>query len=114
MTAHAPTPAAPTAPPNPDRGAAQRVARGVYVGALALPFACLAVLDRAAIATWISRGTCPGGAMDQVARPCGSGEFFVRVFLGGWVAFLVVPALLGWWLVASVAFVAARRRLRRT
>lgn len=50
--------------------------------------------------------------MDRVTRPCGVGEFFVSVFLGGWVAFLVVPVFVGWWLVSSIALAVALRRLR--
>ena len=52
--------------------------------------------------------------MDRLAGPCGVGELFVSVFLGGWVAFLVVPVFVGWWLMSSIALSVALMRLRPT
>jgi hypothetical protein len=34
--------------------------------------------------------------MDRPAAPCSFADLAVIVFLGGWVAFLVVPALAVW------------------
>jgi hypothetical protein len=51
--------------------------------------------------------------MDRPAGPCGPAEFVFVVFLGGWAAFVVLPALLAWLLGATIAFLAILRRARR-
>jgi len=85
-------------------------AKVLLAAALVAPFVAIGVADRSAVARWLSTGVCPGSAMDHPAAPCGAGEFFLRVFLGGWAAFVVVPALVGWWATCVAAFALVRRR----
>lgn len=95
-------------------------ARIFYVAALMLPFAAIALLERATIADWLVTGMCPGGPMDRSAHLCGFGELFSIVFLGGWVAFLVIPVLVVWFVLCTAAFLCTvaffswrRRRAQR-
>lgn len=87
-----------------------RLAWGLYVFTLAIPIAALVYLNSSEVANWFATGMCPGGPMDRVAAPCSVLEFVSIVLLGGWVAFLVVPALLTWTLLATLIFRWARRQ----
>jgi len=87
-----------------------RTAWALYLAALAIPLVALVWLNAAEIARWWATGICPGGPMDRVAAPCSALQFVGIVLLGGWVAFLVVPALVGWMLVATLIFLWARRK----
>ena len=91
--------------------ASRRIAIGAWLFALSLPFLGLALLNRPYIAYWLSTGTCPG-PMDR-SGPCGVGRMLGIVFLGGWAAFAVVPVLLAWSMVWTVALFAVLGRLRR-
>lgn len=77
-----------------------------YVAMLLAPLVLLGSLSSAEIATWFSTGMCPAGPMDRPAAPCGILELAFIVLLGGWVAFIVVPALVVWALVCTVAYAA--------
>lgn len=82
-----------------------------------VPFVVTGSFSGPEIWTWLQTGTCPGGPMDRPPRPCGPLGFFFSVFLGGWAAFLVVPALALWWAGCAVglgvALAYGRRRARR-
>ncbi len=86
---------------------------GVYVLGLCFPWACIAAWSSREIGTWLETGTCPAGPMDRPAAPCGPGDFFVIVFLGGWAAFVVVPFLFAWSTGCTGALAAAVVWLRR-
>jgi hypothetical protein len=77
---------------------ARRVRALLVVGALlaVAPFVALAVLGHHELSTWAQTGMCPAGPMDRPAAPCSFADLAVIVFLGGWVAFLVVPVLAVW------------------
>ncbi len=94
----------------PEARAARRLAIGAWLFARSLPFLGLALLNRSYNASWMRTGTCPG-PMDR-AGPCSLGQMLGVVFLGGWVAFLVVPVVLAWSLAWTAALLAALRRLR--
>lgn len=67
--------------------------------ALALaPIVLLFTLSASDTVRWLQTGDCPGGAMDRPAGPCGPLDFVWIVLLGGWVAYLTVPALAAWWM----------------
>ncbi len=85
----------------------------VYLLGIVAPFVVIGALSRLEIAAWFALGVCPGGAMDQPAAACGFFEFLFRVFLGGWAAFVVVPAIVIWWAVWTGGWVAVRGLLRR-
>jgi hypothetical protein len=90
-----------------------RTAWALYLGALAIPIVALVWLNASEFARWFATGICPGGPMDRAAAPCNAFEFASIVLLGGWAAFIVVPALLGWMLVATLIFRWARSRTSR-
>jgi hypothetical protein len=91
---------------------ARRILGAGYAALLALPFALLAVASRREIGVWLTTGMCPGGPMDRLASACGPATFFEIVFLGGWVAFLMVPLLLVWGLGWTLVFFAFLRSTR--
>lgn len=85
----------------------------LYVLGLLLPWACIAAMSTRDIGTWLETGMCPAGPMDRPAAPCGSADFFAIVFLGGWVAFLVIPFLVVWWAGCTGALLVVVTWLRR-
>ncbi len=86
---------------------------GFYLLGIVAPFVFIGLYSRFEIAAWLASGVCPGGAMDQPAAVCGFFEFFLRVFLGGSAAFIVVPAIVCWWAVWTGAWFALRALMRR-
>lgn len=87
----------------------------VYVTALLLPFAWIASRSGSELHRWLDTGVCPAGPMDRPARPCSLFELFFIVFLGGWVASMVIPMLVLWWaFVSGVAWSVWRRLDPRT
>jgi len=82
----------------------------VYAAALLLPFAWITLHSGGDLQRWFDTGVCPAGPMDRPARPCSLFELLVIVFLGGSVAFMVIPALALWWaLVTGIAQLVWRR-----
>lgn len=71
------------------------------------------VLSADEVGTWMNTGFCPGGAMDQAPGPCGFLTFFLRVFLGGWASFVILPAYLVWSLCCFATWRWTRRRERQ-
>ena len=70
----------------------------VYLLLLASPVVVILALSHAEVTSWWMTGMCPGGPMDRPAAPCAFPTFFFVVVLGGWLAYLVVPALSVWWI----------------
>ena len=95
---------------HPMSSRAQMLRSALFLFALALPFIVVGVFSTSEIGTWLSTGMCPGGPMDQVAGPCGPLHFFMRVFLGGWVAFIFIPLVLLWWAILTLVYGYCLRR----
>lgn len=90
----------------------RRIIGAVFAAAALLPLIVVGVLSADNVGTWLSTGFCPGGAMDQHPGPCHFFTFFLRVFLGGWAAFVVLPFYVAWWLLCFVVWRWTMRRAR--
>jgi hypothetical protein len=82
--------------------------RFIWYVLVLLPIAVLIAINTKEILHWFQTGHCPGGPMDRVSAPCGPIDLIRIVFLGGWVAFIVVPILVGYWICLLVAFAVIR------
>lgn len=87
-----------TVPPETPNDRKRSATKFLWLGLALLPIFVLVAVNTHEILLWLQTGHCPAGPMDRPAMPCGPIDFILIVLLGGWVAFLVVPALILWWL----------------